>query len=160
MHILAPFMSCVVNLPLTADDPNEFDQAVAEGYVEIYAITAEGVIKHHKLRGQNRYVRVKVDKIPGYEPAKLPQAISFLPDGKIPKAIFDQILGFFYGVIKANGDKALEAMAHILWNQERGYHIGVPPQKISGASVVYDWSYLPSGTTIVVDIHSHNYMGK
>lgn len=158
MHILAPHLSCVVNLPLSENEPNELEQAMAEGYAEIYVITAEGIIKHHKLRGNNRYVRVKVDRIPGFEAPKLPQAINFLPAGKIPKALFDQILGFFYAVMKANGEKALEAMAHILWNPEQGYHIGIPPQEISAASVRYDWSYVPVGTSIIVDIHSHNNM--
>lgn len=158
MHIIAPHMSCVVNLPLSPDEPNEFDAALEAGYAEIYAITAEGIIKHHKLRGTNRYIRVKVDKVPTFEAPSLPQAINFLPAGKIPRALFDQIVAFFYKVMEKNGDKALEAMAHILWNPEQGYHIGIPPQQISAASVRYDWSYIPSGTSVVCDIHSHNNM--
>jgi PRTRC genetic system protein A len=158
MRVLVPHISCVVNLPLSAEETNEFDLAVQEGYAEIYAVTAEGVIKHHKLRGQNRYVRVKVDRIPGFEPARLPQAISFLPAGRIPRAVFDQILAFFYKVMEVNGDRALEAMAWICYNPEQGYHVIVPPQTVGGASVSYDWSCVPPGTSIVVDIHSHNNM--
>jgi hypothetical protein len=158
MRVLTPHISCVVNLPLSADEPNEFDLAVQQGFAEIYAVTAEGIIKHHKLRGQNRYVRVKVDKIPGFEPARLPQAISFLPAGRIPRGIFDQILAFFYKVMEVNGDRALEAMAWICYNPEQGYHVIVPPQTVGGASVSYDWSCVPAGTSIVVDIHSHNNM--
>jgi hypothetical protein len=153
-------MSCVVNLPLSPDQPSELDQAIAEGYVEIYVITAEGIIKHHKLRGQNRYVRLKVDRIPGYEAPKLAQTISFLPDGKIPKRFLDQIEAFFRAVMKKNGDKALEAMIWVCWNQEQGYHLIVPDQQVGGASVRYDWNAVPSGTSIVVDVHSHNTMGK
>lgn len=158
MRVLAPHMSCVVNMPLSPDEPNEFDLAVQQGYAEIYAITSEGIIKHHKLRGQNRYVRVKVDKIPNFEAPRLTQAISFLPAGKIPRAIFDQVLAFFYKVMEVNGDRALEAMAWICYNQEQGYHVIVPPQQVGGASVTYDWSAVPPGTSIIVDIHSHNNM--
>jgi len=158
MRVLAPHMSCVVNMPLSDDEPNELEQAIADGYTEIYVITADGIIKHHKLRGENRYIRVKVNSIPGFEAPKLPQAINFLPAGKIPKELFDQILAFFYGVMKKNGDKALEAMAWICYSQERGYHIIIPDQQISAASVRYDWSSVPAGTSIIVDIHSHNNM--
>lgn len=159
MHIIAPYISCVINAPLKKDDPSELQAALDAGYVEIYVISAEGILKHHKLIGENRYIRVKVDSIPGYTQNTVPQAIQFLPAGKIPKILFDQILGFFYEVIKKNGEQALEAMTHILWNREKGYHIGIPPQKISAAAVTYDWSYIPSGTILVADIHSHNYMG-
>lgn len=157
MHILAPHISCVVNMPLSEGEPNEFDLALSQGFLEIYAITSEGIVKHHKLRGENRYVRVKVDRIPGYEPPRLPQAINFLPAGKIPKALFDQIVSFFYAVMKKNGEKALEAMAWICYNAEHGYHIVIPDQSISAASVRYDWNSLPAGTSIIVDIHSHRF---
>lgn len=158
MRVLTPHLSCVVNMPLSPDEPNEFDLAVQQGYAEIYAVTAEGIIKHHKLRGQNRYIRVKVEKVPGFEPVRLPQAISFLPAGRIPRDIFDQILAFFYKVMEVNGDRALEAMAWICYNPEQGYHVLIPPQTVGGASVSYDWSCVPAGTSIIVDIHSHNNM--
>ena len=152
MQILAPHISCVCS-------SNEFAEAVALGYKEIYIITSKGTIKHHVLRGENRFVRLKVDTIPGYEEVMISEALNFLPAGKIPYAIYEQVLGFFRKVMEVKSAE-LEAMIHVLYNRELGYHIGVPPQTISKASVNYDWSYVPSGTSIVVDIHSHNTMGR
>lgn len=158
MHILAPHISCVVHSPLSLEGPSELDQALEAGYNEIYVVGSKGIVKHHKLRGPNRYVRIPVDKIPNFEIPVCEPEIRFLPDGKIPYSFYEQILSFFQQVIKLKG-VALEAQVHILWNAEQGYHIGVPPQQVSGASVSYDWSYIPSGTSIIVDIHSHNHMG-
>lgn len=150
MHILAPHISCIVL-------PNEFQDAVDQGYNEIYVMTSSGILKHHKLRGQNRHVRLKVDKIPGYTEATINQEVNFLPNGKIPIALFDQIVAFFKQVMAVKKSE-LEAMAWICWNQEQGYHIVIPNQTVSKASASYDWSSLPAGTTIVADIHSHNTM--
>jgi PRTRC genetic system protein A len=150
MHILAPHISCVVA-------PHEFAEAVAQGYKEIFIITVKGTYKHHILRGTNRYICLKVDSIPGYEEVVVDEAVNFLPAGKIPYAIYDQVLAFFRKVMEVKTAE-LEAMIHVLWNPEQGYHLGVPPQTISKASVNYDWSYIPSGTSIIVDIHSHNTM--
>lgn len=156
MHIIKPHMSCVVNMPLNADDSDDLAQAMAQGFSEIYVISAAGIIKHHRLRGENRYIRVKVDSIPNYKPPVLEQTVNFLPGGqKIPREIFDQILAFFRKVVKVNGDQQLEAMAHVLWNKEKGYYIGVPPQRVGGATASYDWSYIPSDSMIILDVHSH-----
>jgi PRTRC genetic system protein A len=154
MHVLAPFISCVVNLPLGEDDANEFDAAVEAGYTEIYVVSAAGIIKHHRLRGENRFIRVKVDAIPGYAPASIGQAIQFLPAGKIPKELFDQVVKFFAEVVRVHGDRQLEAMIWICHNDAQGYHLIVPTQEVGGASVKYDWD-IPQGTSIIVDIHSH-----
>lgn len=151
MHILAPHISCVVA-------PHEFVEAVSQGYKEIFIISSKGTYKHHILRGTNRYICLKVDSIPGYVEATIDEAVNFLPAGKIPYAIYEQILGFFRKVMEVKTAE-LEAMIHVLWNPEQGYHLGVPNQTISKASVNYDWSYIPAGTSIIVDIHSHNTMG-
>jgi PRTRC genetic system protein A len=100
---------------------------------------------------------VKVDKVPGYEEPKIEEAMNFLPAGKVPYELYEQILAFFKKVMEVNTSE-VEAMIHVLYNPEQGYHLGVPPQKISKASVSYDWNYVPAGTSIVVDIHSHNTM--
>lgn len=151
MQVLAPHISCVVT-------PNEFQAALDQGFKEIYIITSQGTLKHHQLRGNGRFVRLKVDKIPGYEEVKIEQGMNFLPAGKIPYSLYEQVLAFFKKVMEVKSSE-LEAMIHILWNAEKGYHLGVPPQTISKASVSYDWNYIPAGTSIVVDIHSHNTMG-
>ena len=151
MQVLAPYISCVCY-------PNEFNDAVAQGFKEIYIITVQGTFKHHILRGENRYVRTKVDKIPGYTEETYVPSMNFLPAGKIPFELYEQVLNFFRKVMEVKTSE-LEAMIHILWNPEQGYHIGVPPQTISKASVSYDWNYIPAGTNIIVDIHSHNTMG-
>jgi PRTRC genetic system protein A len=151
MQVLAPYISCVVT-------SNEFADAIAQGFKEIYIIGTEGIMKHHVLRGENRFVRLKVDKIPNFAEVKIAEALNFLPAGKIPYELYEQVLGFFRKVMVMQNSE-VEAMIHILWNKEQGYHLGVPPQTVSKASVSYDWSYIPAGTSIIVDIHSHNTMG-
>lgn len=80
---------------------------------------------------------------------------NFLPDGKVPVQLLDQVKAFFKAVIKKHGTK-LEAMIWVLWHPERGYYLHVPTQSVGGASASYDWSDLPAdGSLLVVDIHSH-----
>lgn len=151
MHILAEYISCVVL-------PTELQTAIDAGYNEIYVMTSGGILKHHKLRGSNRHVRLKVDSIPGYTEQSIQQEINFLPAGRIPVNLFDQIVAFFKQVMAVKKAE-LEAMAWICHNEELGYHIIIPDQRVSKASASYDWSSLPVGTSIVCDIHSHNTMG-
>lgn len=161
MHIIAPFMSCVVNAPIGDNIENsEFDQAVAQGYSEIYMVGPSGIVKYHKLRGENRYVTVKVDKIPGVKIHEIGEDFSsFLPAGPVPHELLQQVEAFFRQVMAVHND-ALEAMIWILYNPERGYFLHVPDQRISKAAVSYNWDGVPAGSSIVVDIHSHNTMGK
>lgn len=154
MKVIAPYMSCVVNLPFGPDDHDEFQQAVNEGYVEIYVVTPSGIIKHHKLRGENRFLRLKVDSIPGVALVTLREEINFLPAGKVPNALLKQIEAFFRKVMEVKKNE-LEAMIWVLWSPERGYYLHVPDQTISKASVRYDWESVPQGSSIVVDVHSH-----
>jgi hypothetical protein len=153
MEIISQHISCVAL-------PGEFNAAVEAGFSEIYVMTSNGIIKHHKLRGQNRFVRLKVDKLPSnYKEEKIDQGINFLPAGRIPIQLFDQVVAFFRKVSEVKKTD-LEAMVWICWDQENGYHLIVPDQRVSKASASYDWASLPAGKTIVVDIHSHNSMGK
>lgn len=158
MKVIAPHMSCVVSLPLDSEGPNEFEQAKADGYVEIYVVGPSGIIKYHKLRGENRYLQLKVDSVPGVTLPTLAEDVSFLPAGKIPHALFQQIEAFFRKVMEVKKDQ-LEAMIWVLWSQEQGYFLHVPEQTVSKASVRYDWDSVPLGATMVADIHSHNTMG-
>lgn len=147
---ILPGFSCVAL-------PDDLHTAITAGYKEIYVITTAGIIKHHQLRGEGRFIRVKVDKIQGYTEPVIKEAMSFLPAGKIPFALYKQIESFFRKVIVLKGT-ALEAMIFILWNQEQGYHLFVPPQKVGAASVSFESTDLPAGSSIVVNIHSHGHM--
>jgi PRTRC genetic system protein A len=151
MEIISNHISCVAL-------PGELPTAIEAGYNEIFVMTSTGIIKHHKLRGQNRFVRIKVEKIPNYKETPVHQEVNFLPDGKIPIELFDQIVGFFKQVMDVKKQE-LEAMIWVCWDQENGYHLIVPDQRVGKASASYDWASLPTGKTIVCDIHSHNTMG-
>lgn len=156
MKVIAPFISCVVNLPL-GDELDEFQAAVDQGFMEIYVMTPQGIIKHHKLRGENRYVRLKVESIPGLALPDMRQEINFLPAGKVPNELLLQIEAFFRKVMAVKkGD--LEAMIWVMWSAAQGYFLHVPDQTISKASVRYDWDDIPDGASIIVDVHSHNTM--
>lgn len=155
MKILSPYISCVVNAPLGEGEPDALDNAIKQGYSQIYVVSPDGVIKHHRLSCGKRYVQVKVDSIPGLnQTSTLKEEINFLPSGKIPYELFQKVVCFFKEVIKA-GNASLEAMIWILWSPEKGYYLHVPEQKVSGARAVYDWDGLPEGASIIVDIHSH-----
>lgn len=149
---LAPFISCVC-------DTDDFDNARNAGYKEIYIKTSKGILKHHQLRGNNRFIRLKVDSIPGYEETKIEEGMNFLPAGKVPYRLFEQIEAFFRKVIQVRGT-ALEAMIFVLWNQEQGYHLYVPEQSVAAASVNFDPTSLPAGSTVVINVHSHGHMGS
>ena len=158
IRVIAPHLSCLVDMKLTDEDPDEMQEAINQGFSEIYMFTPKGIIKHHKLRGENRFIQVKVDGIPGMKPAEINEVIQFLPAGKVPYELLDQVEAFFRKVMEVKKSN-LEAMIFILWNAEQGYHLFVPDQQVSGASVRYDWDGIPEGSSIVVDIHSHNTMG-
>lgn len=150
MDIITPHISCVVA-------ESELQEALDQKYGEIYVLSGNGIFKHMRLKG-NRHVRFKVDAIPNYKSA-LTEEMNFLPAGKIPYAMFEQLIDFFKSVMQVK-KLDLEAMAHILWSPEEGYHIAVPNQTIGKASVNYDWEgYMKPNDIIVLDIHSHNTMG-
>lgn len=158
MKIIAPYMSCVVNAGF-GDDTSEFDQAVKEGYQKIYVISSRGVVLHHKLKpgkgGAERFVQLPVTTLPAaVETREYKPAVNFLPDGKIPWKIILTVQKFFNEVIKVKG-RAVEAMIWVMWNEEKGYFLHVPNQRVSKASASYDWHDLPKDSSIVVDIHSH-----
>ncbi len=150
IEVLLPHMSCVCR-------PSELDEALAQGYKEVYIVSTKGIIKHHQLRGDGRYVRLAVKDIPGYkEPAITPE-MNFLPGGKIPYILYQQVEAFFRQVIQMKGT-ALEAMIFVLWNKTDGYFLHVPTQTVAAAAVTFDPTSIPSGSTVVVNIHSHGTM--
>jgi len=153
MKILSPHFSCVVL------DSAEFEAAKSLGYPEIYYPSTTGFMKYHKFRGEKSYVAIPVDKIPGVTFVPLKENhLNFLPDGPIPFELFDQVKSFFLSVMEAHKSD-VEAMIWILYNKQDGYHLFVPEQVVSKASAKYEWSGIPSGSQVIVDIHSHNTMG-
>lgn len=135
----------------------EFEAAVAGPHQDIYVEHGMGYLRHMKLVG-GRFVRIKVDKLPMPLPtvtgAVLKEELNFLPAGKVPGVLFDQIVELFRQVV-VKFKEEVEAHVWILWNPERGYFISVPTQTVTKASVsfTYDDESLPPGSVIAVDIH-------
>lgn len=149
---IVPHMSCKCF-------PEDLQNAIDQGYNEIYIFTTKGVVKHHKLRGQNRFVRLAAKQLPPtYKEVDVAQAINFLPAGKVPYELYEQVESFFRQVIKIKG-AALEAMIFVMWNKERGYFLFVPKQTVAGASVNYTTEDFPVDSNIIINIHSHGHMG-
>jgi hypothetical protein len=146
IEALVPHVSCICA-------PSEVDAALAEGYRELYILSTSGIFKHHQFRGENRFIRFKVDSIPGRaKPVEVKEELNFLPAGKVPFELYKQIEAFFREVSRLKSSQ-LEAMIFILWNPERGYHLFVPTQSVGAASVRFDPTELPSGSIIVIDVH-------
>lgn len=159
MHIIAPHMSCALDLSdQPVDGVTPLERAIADGYTQIYVPTAEGYFKFHVFPpgagGRRRFVCLPAKEVPGVTLSKMEPAVQFLPDGKIPMELFETIKHFFTQVMVRKGQK-LEAMIWILWNETDGYFLHVPDQTVGPASANYDWTSLPSGSRLIVDIHSH-----
>lgn len=158
-NVILPFFSCVVY----SDDA--LKAAIAENYCEIYIFSKNGLYRRTQLT-HGRSVTVPCPALPAGTPTvKLPdtkQDVSgFFPAGKIPKKFLDQIVAFFREVMKENNGVNLEAQAFVIWNPEFGYHIRVPEQTVSGASVSYKWeNFVGPNDVVVLDVHSHNSMGS
>lgn len=98
--------------------------------------------------------------------SQLKETLNLLPNGKIPYRHLQDIVQFFREVMGRSGSKAFshgdyEAMAHIIWSPElNAYRVAIPTQRVSKASVSYDWDHIDEskGEYIALDIHSHNTM--
>ena len=161
-RVLSPFASCVV-------EPRQLQEALDNNYNEIYVWHDSKFYRHQQLVGENRFVRLKVDGLPSkYKEVEKEytasaftgETMNFLPGGKIPGEMWDQIVEFFRQVMRKT-KQDYEAHCWILWTPERGYFISVPKQTVSKASVSYsyDQEALPQGAIVVIDMHSHNTMG-
>jgi len=161
MHILAPYVSCVAS-------EDEFEEA-KKTYGNIYVTTKTGDIYRHVRLSQGRHIRIKVKEIPWNTAAKadtpaITEDVNFLPNGKIPFRLLEEIIQFFREVMTIKKAEQ-EAMAHILYNEkdkessDRGYRIAIPNQVVSKASVKYESDHILDGDIIALDIHSHNTMG-
>lgn len=158
MKVIIPFVSCICS-------ETEFQEALDQGFAEIYVRTGNGILKHQKLSG-GRHIRLKVEvkdlpkkvqeALGEEEYGVVGEEINFLPAGKIPRKFYDQIVKFFREVMRVKNAEH-EAHCFILWNEKDGYFISVPKQTVSKASVsfVYDEDAIPSGSVVVVDYHSH-----
>ena len=91
-------------------------------------------------------------------PSLLVERFDHLPGGKVPILLLSKILSFFMFIAERGRD---EAIAHILWNSiTKEYEVGVPTQLVSKASANYKFDDVEPHHVIIVDIHSHNYMGS
>lgn len=159
--ILIPGVACVVTAPVVGEE-DYFAGALAEGYQIVYIIAGDGTKYMHRVFGKNTqgepcFARYKIKEIPGFKMGTdVKEENNFLPAGKVPVVLLMEIQKFFKAVIAKHGNgRGLEAMIWIMYNEERGYFLHVPNQKVGGASVEYDWADLPAKSRIIVDIHSH-----
>lgn len=98
-----------------------------------------------------------------------------LPEGKrIPIRLLYEIIAFFKSVMvnkmqdvlgagKSTGQHEYEAMANIVYNlHTKEYRVTIPTQRVSKASVNFERDDYneADGDIKVVDIHSHNTMGR
>lgn len=167
MNVILPYLQC----ELTQE---EFVQGIGAEFPEKFIVCPNGKIFKRVELSHGRYVQYQVESIPTKDKKKMPELkdeIHFLPAGKVPVSMYHQIVDFFKKVmIGMNGTNlnektqhgALEAMAHIVWNPKQDpskYQIRIPTQKVSAATVSYEFDHLEDGDVIIVDIHSHNNMG-
>ncbi len=148
---LAPHISCVCT--------EESLPEALEKYSEVYIVTVDGIYKHMKLRYEGRWLRARVNSVPGVT-SEISEDLHFLPNNgqKIPVKLFHTIVAFFRKVMEVKKSD-VEAHVHILWNPRDGYYLAVPNQRVSKASVSYDYEHLRAEDIIVADFHSHNTMG-
>lgn len=155
---ILPHFSCVV------DTEEDLKLAISENYCEIYIQAQDGLFKRCGLT-HGRSITIPALSVPGIPSAppkpKVTQDLSgFMPAGKVPIKFLHQIEAFFREVMKANKGSNLEAQAFVIWNPALGYHIRIPEQTVSGASVSYKWeNFIGPDDVVVLDMHSHNSMG-
>lgn len=142
---LAPHISCVCT---EESLPEALDK-----YSEVYIVTVDGIYKHMKLRYEGRWLRARVNSVPGVT-SEISEDLHFLPNNgqKIPVKLFHTIVAFFRKVIEVKKSD-VEAHVHILWNPRDGYYLAVPNQRVSKASVSYDYEHLRAEDIIIADFH-------
>lgn len=162
MDTLIPFISCLV----TEDELQEYLDSPFYSEIYVEQPNRQGFTKYVKLTNK-RLIKIPVSEtnlpkelikvLQDREEPVTPE-INFLPAGKVPSYLFDRIVKFFRKVMEVRNAE-VEAHAWIVWNPEQGYHIVVPRQNISKASVSFEYDEVNKpGNIIVVDIHSHNTM--
>lgn len=155
LQVLVPHFSCVVY------SEDALKQAIEEGYCETYIVSKNGAFRRTNLT-HGRSVTVPCPVMPAgiTLPDCKQDTAGFFPAGKIPIRFLHEITAFFKAVMKEHNNAKLEAMAFVIWNPTLGYHIRIPEQTVSGASVSYNWEgFMGPDDVIVLDIHSHNDMG-
>lgn len=163
MKVIKPFLSAAVT-------KQEYDSGTGLDYPTLYIIDTENMVFYKRSSlAEGGHCILRIQELPKMEDVKVEhEEISFLPGGKVPGELLNQIVSFFRKVMDVNfggaNSKAgenCEAMTHILWHKkEKKYMIGIPTQTVSRASVNYIFDDLnQEDHLIVVDIHSHNTMG-
>lgn len=162
METIIPHVLCLVK----EEEYEEF--AKSPFYPEIYVENKDLTFSRHLKLSGNRHVKVPVTykDLPDpiikalskrIENAELAE-VNFLPDGKVPFFLLSRIVAFFRAVMALRKSE-VEAHAWIVWNKEKGYHIVIPEQNVSKASVHFEYKDVNNyGDIVVVDIHSHNTM--
>lgn len=160
MIVLREYFSAVVT-------EDEYLAGEGSNYNKLYIYAKNGkVYERVKLQNNGKLLH-EVPAVPDTGvPTQIEEEIQFLPGGKIPFYLVQQIEAFFKDVMKglgvsghtntAHGD--YEAMIHILWNKTKGYFCAVPTQRVSKGSVHYENDHMSAEDMVVVDIHSHNSM--
>jgi len=158
--IITPNLTCY-GLLEWEDDPLEVAKELEAQYkiprVFLHHPVGEWWLYQSVMRSTGSYVLIKQDPPPHFQKltSGISPRVSFLPAGKIPFQFLLDIGAFFKAVMASYKEK-LEAMIWICWSEDRGYHLIIPNQVVAGASATYDWASLPEGSTIIVDIHSHD----
>jgi hypothetical protein len=154
--VLTPGLSSLVILEPHSELSTEEQilAGVALGTPRVYIATPGGKFYLRQVLGDpanNRHILTETQTIPGYthKDMAVTPTINFLPNGKVPFKMLEDVLTFFRAVCTKHSGK-LEAMIWICWSREQGYHLVVPDQVVSAASAKYE---------IIVDIHSHGGMG-
>lgn len=80
----------------------------------------------------------------------LPHAVLHLP--KMSWRMTARMIGFLRAVHKRHGT---EGLVLIHWNRVFGYHLMVPEQRVTTASVDYDKAFRFAGFQLVGSVHSH-----
>lgn len=162
MKVVKPFLTAIVS-------KTEYDQGIGQEFPNLFMVTEDfSIFKRTKL-AEGGSCLLRVPELPKVESTEgtVDEKIDFLPGGRIPFDYLTQIIAFFKKVMEVNfggsnsgAGQDCEAMAHILWNkEEKKYEIGIPTQRVSKASVSYEFDHIDQEKhVVIVDIHSHNSM--
>lgn len=159
MQDIVPYLSSFVTESEYLNNPDEYKKMT-----HLLILSNDGVVYRqdnlsfnrslrHALTGKQEQFTTNKGK------TQIAEEFNFLPNGeKVPYWCFESAHRFFLDVMEEL-KAPQEALIHVLWSPEQGYHMGVPTQTVSGASVNHNYDDLDKDSAVVLDIHSHNNMG-